>query len=126
LQSGSFMKALTGMQDGHKIPIPIGHFFLAMDVEAFIDLAEFKKNTGDILRALRASKKAPGQKRIYTAGEKEYLVSIERKKTGIPLPPSVQIDLVTMRDELGLSQYRFAFEPRPRAKLQQRGKSKTV
>jgi len=126
LQSGSFMKALTGMQNGRKIPIPIGHFFLAMDVEAFIDLAEFKKNTGDILRALRASKKAPGQKRIYTAGEKEYLVSLQRKKTGIPLPPSVQIDLVTMRDELGLSQYRFPFEPRPRAKLQQKGKSKTV
>lgn len=110
LQSGSFMKALTGMADGRKVPIPIGHFFLAMDVRAFTDLAVFKKNTGDILRALRASKKAPGHKRIYTAGEKEHLASIERSRTGIPLPPSVQDDLVKMRDELGLLQYRFEFE----------------
>ncbi|MEI6809081.1 MAG: Ldh family oxidoreductase [bacterium] len=110
LQSGSFMKALTGMADGRKVPIPIGHFFFAMDVEAFTDLPVFKKNTGNILRALRASKKAPGHKRIYTAGEKEYLASIERRRTGIPLPPSVQTDLVTMRDELGLSRHRFTFE----------------
>lgn len=118
LQSGSFMKALTGMSEGRKIPIPIGHFFLAMDIKAFTDLAEFRKNTGNILRALRASRKAPGQKRIYTAGEKEYLASQERIKTGIPLPPSVQADLVTMRDELGLSKYRFKFEPKPRPNRQ--------
>ena len=104
------MKALTGMADGRKVPIPIGHFFFAMDVEAFTDLPVFKKNTGNILRALRASKKAPGHKRIYTAGEKEYLASIERRRTGIPLPPSVQTDLVTMRDDLGLSRHRFTFE----------------
>lgn len=110
LQSGSFMKALSGMENGRPVPIPIGHFFLAMDVEAFVALPEFKRNTGDIMRALRASRKAPGQKRIYTAGEKEHLASLERDKTGIPVPPSVQTDLVTMRDELGLVKYRFPFE----------------
>lgn len=29
----------------------------------------FKKTCGDILRDLRGSEKAPGQERIYTAGE---------------------------------------------------------
>ncbi|MEI6972328.1 MAG: Ldh family oxidoreductase [bacterium] len=110
LQAGAFMKALSGMENGKPVPIPIGHFFLAMDIKAFIGLREFKKNTGNIMRALRASRKAPGQKRIYTAGEKEYLASIEREETGIPLPPSVQADMVAMRDELGLKRYRFPFE----------------
>ena len=111
LQAGNYMKALTGMKDGKRSPIELGHFFLAMDIEAFIPLDEFKKNSGDILRALRNSEKAPGQDRIYTAGEKEYLAWQERKDTGIPVPEAVQADMVAMRDELGLDGYDpFPFE----------------
>ena len=44
-----------------------------IDTEAFMGAEAFKKTCGDILRDLRGSEKAPGQERIYTAGEKEYL-----------------------------------------------------
>ncbi len=110
LQSGNFMKALTGMRDGKKHPIELGHFFLAIDVEAFIDLPVFKKNAGAILGQLRDSRKAPGRERIYTAGEKEYLAWQDREVNGIPIPSGVQKAMVDMRDELGLTQYTFAFE----------------
>ncbi|MEI6854404.1 MAG: Ldh family oxidoreductase, partial [Bacteroidota bacterium] len=73
LQSGSYMKMLLGLKDGRKIPYPLGHFFIAIDINAFTEPDEFKKITGDILRELRASKKMPGHNRIFTAGEKEYL-----------------------------------------------------
>jgi len=82
LQGGAFLHALSGEKDGKKVPHALGHFFIAIDIEAFTSLDEFKKTTGDILRELRASKKAPGKERIYTAGEKEYLTSIERGKNG--------------------------------------------
>ena len=72
-------------------------------------MAEFKKTAGDILRALRASAKAPGAERIYTCGEKEWLAWEERKDKGAPLDRGTQNDLIAMRDELGL-QYRFPFE----------------
>jgi len=110
LQAGNFMKALTGYRDGRPIPIELGHFFIAINIQAFIDLDDFRKNTGNVLRALRNSARAPGQERIYTAGEKEYLAWQERKDKGIPLPPGVQKDLLTMRDELGLADYTFPFE----------------
>ncbi|MDR2758190.1 MAG: Ldh family oxidoreductase [Spirochaetaceae bacterium] len=61
--------------DGKKVPYRLGHFFIAIDVGAFTEPDKFRKTTGDILRELRASKKMPGHNRIYTAGEKEYLVS---------------------------------------------------
>lgn len=109
LQAGNTMKALTGVSDGKRVPIELGHFFIAMDVEAFTELSEFQKSAGDVLRELRASAKAPGQERIYTAGEKEYLAWEERKTTGIPIPPAVQEDMIAMRDELGLDD-RFEFE----------------
>ncbi|MDR2922298.1 MAG: Ldh family oxidoreductase, partial [Treponema sp.] len=69
LQQGQFLKALNGMDSsGKKIPYHLGHFFIAIDISAFVELSLFKKTTGDILRELRASAKAPGQERIYTAG----------------------------------------------------------
>ncbi len=84
LQQGSFMKMLTGWKDGKKVPYYVGHFFIVIDISAFTDPDDFKKTTGDILRELRASKKMPGQTRIYTAGEKEYDTWIERKDKGVP------------------------------------------
>jgi LDH2 family malate/lactate/ureidoglycolate dehydrogenase len=111
LQGGSFLKQLNGIgPDGTKHPYHLGHFFIAIDVEAFLPLKVFKKNVGDILRALRASKKAPGAERIYTAGEKEYLVRLQRQDTGVPVNDSVQKELIAIRDELSLTQYRFPFE----------------
>ena len=56
---------------GKPCPMPLGHFFLAIDVEAFCGIDTFKANSGKLLNALRESKKAPGAERIYTAGEKE-------------------------------------------------------
>jgi LDH2 family malate/lactate/ureidoglycolate dehydrogenase len=102
LQSGYFLKAINGVN--------LGHFFIAIDVSAFTDLDDFKRTTGDILRSLRAAKKAPGADRIYTAGEKEYLTSLERRVKGVPINASVQAELIQMKDELGLNKHRFPFE----------------
>ncbi len=84
LQQGAFMKMLLGVQDGKKVPYPIGHFFIVIDISAFTEPENFKKTTGDILRELRASKKMPGQDRIYTAGEKEHETWLSRKDKGVP------------------------------------------
>jgi len=111
LQQGAFMKALSGFDaEGNRQPYCLGHFFIAIDIAAFTDVDAFKKTTGDILRALRASQKAPGQDRIYTCGEKEHLAWLERKDRGVPVNPALQEQIVTMRDELGLTQYSFPFE----------------
>lgn len=110
LQAGSFLHALSGIAaDGSKRPYHLGHFFIVMDPEAFAGLESFKKTTGDILRALRASKKAPGEERIYTAGEKEYLVWLERKDQGVPVGEAVQKEITQVRDALNLP-YKFPFE----------------
>ena len=95
---------------GKKIPYPLGHFFIAIDVAHFAPLPSFKKIAGHILRQLRASKKAPGEKRIYTAGEKEYLTWLERRKKGVPVNHETQKEMLAMRDELGLKKYKFPFE----------------
>lgn len=110
LQQGAFMKQLSGLEGEERVPYKLGHFFMAINVESFTDLAAFEKTTGDILRQLRASAKAPGEERIYTCGEKEHLVWLERKDKGVPVNKELQKQILTMRDELGLLEYRFQFE----------------
>ena len=111
LQSGIFLKALDGKDEDGKIrPYHLGHFFIAIDTEAFMGADAFKKTTGDILRELRNSQKAPGQERIYTAGEKEYDVWMYRKDKGVPVTEAVQKEFVELRDKYGLDQFHFCFE----------------
>lgn len=93
LQAGNFLKMLTGIdEEGNKKPYNLGHFFIAIDTEAFMGSESFKKTTGEILRQLRNSTLAPGQEKIYTAGEKEYLSFLERKDKGVPLNEAVKDD----------------------------------
>ncbi len=87
LQNGAFLKALNGTDEqGNKISYPLGHFFIAINIENFMGLAVFKRIAGSIMRELRNSKKSPGEERIYTAGEKEWLAWQYRKEHGCPVP----------------------------------------
>jgi LDH2 family malate/lactate/ureidoglycolate dehydrogenase len=109
LQEGNFLKHNAGLyKNGHK-RLPVGHFFLAINIENFMGLTPFIKTTGDIMRTLRNSKKEPGAERIYTGGEKEYINEIEKLKTGIPLNKSLQQDIKLIKNELGLEKYNFNF-----------------
>ncbi len=110
LQQGAFLKMLNGTdKNGKKIPYPLGHFFIAIDIAHFTPLPLFTKIAGTILRQLRDSRKAPGESRIYTAGEKEYLTWQERKKKGVPVNRETQKEILAMRNELGLKKFKFAF-----------------
>ena len=109
LQDGAYGKALDGKDENGNIrPYGLGHFFIAIDTNHFLGEELCRKKAGDILRAVRASKKAPGAERIYTAGEKEYLVRLARKD-GVPINESVQKELIAIRDDLKLD-YHFPFE----------------
>lgn len=110
LQGGSYLKMLSGLDEqGNKAPYHLGHFFIAVDTEAFVGEKTFRKICGNIMRELRASQKAPGQERIYTAGEKEYLTWLERKDKGVPVGAALQKEFIKMRDEYNLP-YTFPFE----------------
>ena len=110
LQAGSFLKmCIDRDENGNKKPYHLGHFFIVIDPEAFCGLETFKKIAGEILRELRASEKAPGQTRIYTAGEKEHDIWLDRKDKGVPVGEAVQKEFIAIRDKRNLP-YKFPFE----------------
>lgn len=109
LQQGAYMKMLTGLgKGGEKIPYKLGHFFMAIDINAFIEPEKFKQMAGEILRELRHSRKMPKTDRIYTAGEKEHLAWLNRQYKGAPINENLQKEILTMSKELGLNQYDFS------------------
>ncbi len=110
LSGGPHTKALNGKdENGNNCMYRLGHFFIVINPEFFMGLDVFKQTTGDILRALRNSTKAPGAERIYTAGEKEHLAWVEREPLGVPVGETIQNEFIALRDECGLD-YKFPFE----------------
>jgi L-2-hydroxycarboxylate dehydrogenase (NAD+) len=110
LSGGAFMKDLLSYApDGSRRPYLLGHFFLAIDIVHFVPLDLSKSITGQIMRALQSAQTAPGEDRIFVAGQKEY----EREKLirdrGIPLNPNLRQDLRTVRDELRILDYESYF-----------------
>jgi len=110
LQQGAYMKMLTGLKDGKKVPYSLGHFFIAININAFTDPEDFRKTTGNILRDLRTSKKMPGQIRIYTAGEKEYLTWVDRKDKGVPFSNVLLEEFRGLCNSYDLKEYLHYFE----------------
>ena len=111
LQDGAYGKDLDGKDENGNIrPYSLGHFFIAIDTEHFLGEETCRRKTGDIIRAVRASKKMPGAERIYSAGEKEHEIWLSRKEKGVPINPSVQAEMIKVRDELGLTKYVFPWE----------------
>ncbi len=109
-QNGSFLHALSGLDDhGHDRTFNVGHFFLAINIGFFTDIELFKQTTGNILRDLQNSKKAPGHDHIYFAGEKEFESEKNIRETGIPIIPNLQKELKLIQNDLNLTDYEFPF-----------------
>jgi len=110
LTGAPYMKALNGKDaNGNPEMYHLGHFFFVINPEFFMGLDTFKETAGGICRGLRESERAPGQDHIYTAGEKEYLMTQERKDKGVPVGESIQKEFIALRDECKLD-YKFPFE----------------
>jgi L-2-hydroxycarboxylate dehydrogenase (NAD+) len=110
LCGGVFLKDLLGSApDGSRRPYMLGHFFLAINIEHFVPLELSCRITGQIMRALQDSRKAPGQDRILVAGEKEHEMEKAVRQRGVPVNRFLRQELQTMRDELGISGYEAYF-----------------
>eukprot|EP00598_Pedospumella_elongata_P000497 CAMPEP_0184975722 /NCGR_PEP_ID=MMETSP1098-20130426/6877_1 /TAXON_ID=89044 /ORGANISM="Spumella elongata, Strain CCAP 955/1" /LENGTH=457 /DNA_ID=CAMNT_0027498491 /DNA_START=84 /DNA_END=1457 /DNA_ORIENTATION=+ len=103
-QSGPYGSAISGVdpKTGKPAPMALGNYFLAIDIEALVDVEVFKKNAGNLLRFIRGSQKDPrGPQRIWTAGEFEHDTRQSRAEAGgVIVPPVLLRDMQALRDYL--------------------------
>ncbi len=70
---------------GENRPAEVGHFFMALKIDNFVDMDTFTSKMDDLIDRLKNSAKAEGASRIYIHGEKEYELYDKYKKEGVPL-----------------------------------------
>ncbi len=83
-------------------PSKIGHFFGAVNIDAFMPKEEFKKRMDSMLQGLKDSPRAVTQSRIYYAGEIEAETQRLRLVDGIPMFWKVYETLKKLGNETGV------------------------
>ena len=90
------------LADNMKDPTDVGSVFAAVDIDSFMDPAEFGASMDAAIREIRNSEKAEGSKRIYIPGDIERETRAERLAQGIPIPEQIVKDLEGLGAELGV------------------------
>jgi LDH2 family malate/lactate/ureidoglycolate dehydrogenase len=101
LSGGAFGEGLPLPADG-PAPGKISHFFGAIRIDGFRDVAQFKRDMDIELRAFKDSEKVPGQSRIYVAGEIEHEKTLANRANGVPIHVKVWSGLEKLAGELGI------------------------
>jgi L-2-hydroxycarboxylate dehydrogenase (NAD+) len=83
-----------------------GHAIIAINVEAFMPLEEFRKQIDMIVRDLRASRRMPGVEHIRLPGEGSHAARIDNEKNGVAVPPALRSALDQLATELGVEKLR--------------------
>ena len=68
----------------------IGHFFLAIDPIQFLEEGELETSVDKLIDYLHATKSMNPDQPVMVAGEPENKIRMERKNTGIPIPPGLR------------------------------------
>lgn len=93
LTGAGFGKYVNNMYENWEEPQNVGHMFIALQIERFMDIGLFKERMDRYIRELKQEPKAPGVEEIYVPGEIEFRRTEERKRMGIELPAQVAEEL---------------------------------
>jgi len=84
-------------------PTNTGQAICAIDIRAFADPGQFKRQVDAFIRQLHGSALLPGFDRIRLPGEDRHRRQQERQLDGIPIPASLNAALSRMARELGIA-----------------------
>ena len=86
---GSMYKNVERKQDA-------GHFFILLDIAAFIPVAEFKQRLDKAIDDIKRCRKRPGVAEILIPGERSHRNAQQNRKHGIPLDGATLAELKTL------------------------------
>lgn len=85
LAGAAFGPAIRDLYRDLEGPQNAGHFFLALDVTAFLPLPEFERRMEEFLTAMKSLPAAEGHGEVLAPGEPELRIESERLRAGIPI-----------------------------------------
>jgi L-2-hydroxycarboxylate dehydrogenase (NAD+) len=97
LLSGGWDQSEEGYQQ-----IGDAHFLMAIRVDAFRPVTDFKAGMDAMIDAFHQSPTVDGREKVLVAGEPEAKTKARRSNSGIPLPPNVFADLTALSEQFGV------------------------
>ncbi|KYH30681.1 Ldh family oxidoreductase [Neomoorella mulderi] len=100
--TGSSFGPWVKNQEDVSSPQNVGHFFVAIDIDKFMPVEDFKNRVDALIERIKSSRLATGCEKIYIPGELEYLCQKERSRKGIPVSQESQQKLSILGKEVGV------------------------
>jgi L-2-hydroxycarboxylate dehydrogenase (NAD+) len=101
LNGAAMGKEVVDFNADDKTPTNTGHAIVAINVEAFQPVADFKQAVDTLVRDLRNSSRLPDVDRIRLPGEGSHAARADRLANGIPVPAPLRAALDQLAAELG-------------------------
>ncbi len=96
LNGAAFGREVVDFNADSRSSTNTGQFIVALAIEAFMDVDQFKRNVDGVIRSMHASPTLPGVDAVRVPGERSHRIRLEREKSGIPIHPGLaqQLDEV--------------------------------
>ena len=103
LNGAAFGREVVDFVKHPQEPTNTGHAIVAVSIEAFAPLAEFKRHIDAAVQTMRNAPRLPGVDRIRLPGEQSARKREERAEHGIPMPKSLRDSLEAVARTLGVA-----------------------
>lgn len=103
LAGAAFGGEIRDMNTDFTAPQGVGHFFMAMRIEAFMPAGEFTTRMAQLIDRVKALPPAAGFDEVMYPGEPEARRAAERRETGVPLSSTTRAALAKVAGELGIA-----------------------
>jgi L-2-hydroxycarboxylate dehydrogenase (NAD+) len=100
LSGGKFLTQVGG--PGKPEPTGVAHFFMAVNIEAFRPILDFKQQMDCMIELLKKSPLAFGNSEILVAGEREFEYAKYNEEHGVPLIRPIVNDLIAEGEKIGI------------------------
>lgn len=102
LSGAAFGPHINNLYTNLSDPQNVGHFFMAIDINKFVDIDLFKKRMDQMIKEIKQVDPAKGIKEVLVPGEIEFATEKQRSQTGIPLNRVVVDELKQLGEEYGV------------------------
>ena len=102
LSGGLFARDVPQLKVFGQDPIIANGAYIAVDIQRFMPLTEFRQRMTSLVDQIKSSEPAPGVERVYVAGEPEFMLKEQRTREGIPLSAEVYQELFELSKEYSM------------------------
>ena len=102
LNGAAFGKAVVDFNADATSFTNTGHFIVAIDIAAFIDVSLFKNNIDEVWSQMKGSALLPGFDEIRLPGERSHKIYQDRKVNGVPIHSNLKNALDNISNELNI------------------------